>query len=166
MLAQVVASQASGFRRGTRSDPWVAKMNLAELYRRQGKYDPSPSPLFLQAFAARRRALGEEHPATLTAETGLAVVYRWEGRFAEAEPLNIKAVVGSCRVLGEEHRETLLRITSLGILYEEEAKYSEAEPLLTKVLPVDRRVLGAAHSITRLCETSIGPVAARATQLY
>ena len=129
-------------------------MNLAELYRREGKYSLA-EPLFPPVFAARRRALGEDDPSTMTAQTGLAVVYRWQGRFAEAEPINVKVLEASRRVLGEEHRETLLRMTTLGSLYLDEGKYSAAESLLAKALPLDRRVLGAANATTKLCETSL-----------
>jgi len=86
---------------------------------------------------------------------GLAILYRLEGRYAEAEPLNTKALEVERRTSGEEHPNTLSSMTALAALYQEERKYSEAEPLLTKTLEMDRRVLGPKHPTTATCLTSL-----------
>ena len=99
--------------------------------------------------------LGEEHPETLTNVLRLGMVYRQEGKYAEAEPLHITALEASQRVRGPEHADTLAAMAALAILYQEQGKYSEAEPLLTKALETSRRVLGPAHATTRSCAVSL-----------
>jgi tetratricopeptide (TPR) repeat protein len=86
---------------------------------------------------------------------GLAILYRLEGKYTEAEPLSTEAFETQRRVLGEEHPSTLSSMTALAAVYQEEGKYSEAEPLLTKALEMDRRVLGPKHSTTGTCLTSL-----------
>jgi Tetratricopeptide repeat len=50
-----------------------------------------------------RRALGPEHPDTLTSMANLASTYRIQGRWAEAEKLFVQVMETSKTVLGPEH---------------------------------------------------------------
>jgi eukaryotic-like serine/threonine-protein kinase len=86
--------------------------------------------------------LGEENPDTLNSMHNLAVLYRDEGKYAQAEPLFTRVLEVRRRVLGQEHPRTLNTMLTLAMLYRDQGKYTQAEQLVTKVLDVRRRVLG------------------------
>ena len=46
-----------------------------------------PSHSITKVLEVRRRVLGEEHPDTLISMNNLAVLYRDQGKYAQAEPL-------------------------------------------------------------------------------
>jgi len=102
-----------------------AMNDLADLYRRQGKYALA-EPLFLQALERQRRLYGGEHPDTLALMDGLAILYRLEGKYAEAEPLNTKA--SRSNAAPRARTPNTLSSMTLWRLVQEEGKYSEAEP--------------------------------------
>jgi len=101
-----------------------------------------------RAFDLRRRALGPEHPDTLTSMYGLAILYWRQGKYAEAEPLYTKVLEVRRRVLGPEHSDTLTTMTLLALLYADEGKFAQAEPLYTEALEAERRALGPEHPDT------------------
>jgi hypothetical protein len=57
------------------------------------------------------------HPHTLSSMNALAMLYKNEHKYAQAEPLSLMAVEGYRRVLGAEHPETLTAESNLAILY-------------------------------------------------
>ena len=60
--------------------------------------------------------------------------YRYQGKYAQAEPLYTKVPEVRRRVLGELHPDTLSSTNSLALLYQDQGKYAKAEPLLTNVV--------------------------------
>src|SRR5262249_49614388 len=64
-----------------------------------------------------RRVLGNEHMTTLIAVNNLALIYRAEKRYKEAEPLYFENVEGSRRIYGSEHPETVVGIVNLAGLH-------------------------------------------------
>jgi tetratricopeptide (TPR) repeat protein len=78
----------------------------------------------------------------------LGVLYRLEGRYAEAEPLLTNSLETRRRVQGFEHPDTLGTVDDLAALRESQGKYAEAEALLVSTLDARRRVLGPANPDT------------------
>ncbi len=62
-------------------------------------------------------ASGEEHPDIATSYNNLAVLYKSQGRYAEAEPLSKQALALKQRLLGEEHLNVVLSYNKLAELY-------------------------------------------------
>ena len=85
--------------------------------------------LFAQVMETRKRALGEEHPDTLTSMANLASTYRNQGRWKEAEELQAKELKICSRVLGEEHPSTLTSMANLASMYRNQGRWKEAEEL-------------------------------------
>jgi hypothetical protein len=56
--------------------------------------------------SSQRRALGDEHPSTLSSIFNFACHLRDQGKRAEALELSRQALAGRRRVLGEGHPET------------------------------------------------------------
>ncbi len=57
--------------------------------------------------------LGTDDPNTLGSHSLLALTYRYQGRWMDAEELEVQVLETSSRVLGEEHPDTLTRIANL-----------------------------------------------------
>ena len=61
----------------------------------------------------RLKILGEEHPDTLKSISNLALIYRNQGRWKEAEELQVRVMEIRKRMLGEEHPGTLTSMNNL-----------------------------------------------------
>jgi len=109
----------------------------------------------------QRRALGEAHPDTLLSANNLAALYRYQGKYAQAEALYTKAVDGRRRALGEQNPDTLVSRNDLAAMYESQGKYEQAEALFAEVLEARRRVLGPDHPVTSSTLASVGRVRLR-----
>jgi tetratricopeptide (TPR) repeat protein len=57
------------------------------------------------------------------------VLYRAQGKYAQAEPLYKRALAIREQQLGEMHPSTATSLNNLALLYTEQGKYAEAEPL-------------------------------------
>jgi len=75
----------------------------------------------------------------------LGVVYRTEGKFAQAEMLQNKVLEANRRVLGEEHPFTLLSMINVAVLYRDQGEYAKAEQLMVKAVDLQSRVLSEEH---------------------
>ena len=90
----------------------------------------------------RRRVLGPEHADTLDSQNSLAVILKYQGRLADAEPLYRRTLEAMRRTLGIEDRATLSSINNLAVLLRNLDKLDEAETLHREALGTLRRVLG------------------------
>jgi tetratricopeptide (TPR) repeat protein len=88
---------------------------LAGLYEGQGKYVEAES-LYVKCLEARRAALGENHPHTLTSMNGLAWLYQSQGKYVEAESLYVKCLEARTAALGENHPDTLQSMKGLALV--------------------------------------------------
>jgi hypothetical protein len=61
----------------------------------------------------REKALGKEHPDTLTSVNNLAVVLQDQRKYKQAEEMNRRALEGREKVLEKEHPGTLTSVYSL-----------------------------------------------------
>ncbi len=92
--------------------------------------------------------LGPEHPDTLSSLNNLAILYKNQGKYEQAEPLYQRALATYERVLGPEHPDTLNTVNNLALLYADQGKYELAEPLYQRALTTYERVLGPEHPNT------------------
>ena len=113
----------------------------------KGNYDIAEN-MNRQALDAYGKALGLEHPSTLTSMANLALTYRNQGRWKEAEELDVQVMEIRKRVLGEEHPSTLTSMANLASTYRNQGRWKEAEELQAKELEICKRVLGEEHPST------------------
>jgi tetratricopeptide (TPR) repeat protein len=66
--------------------------------------------------ALRRQLLGEEHPDVAASLNNLALLYKSQGRYSEAEPLYIQALDICERRLGANHPNTVTTRDNLAYL--------------------------------------------------
>ena len=73
------------------------------------------------------KALGPEHSSTLDTIHNLGILYKDQGKLAEAEVMYEQALAGYEKALGPEHISMLRTINNLGLLYQQQGKQAEAE---------------------------------------
>jgi tetratricopeptide (TPR) repeat protein len=95
------------------------------------------------------KALGAEHTSTLDAVTCLGILYRDQGKLAEAEEMYMRALQGHENALGAEtvatYRPALNTVANLGYLYRDQAKLAEAEFMFSRALVGFQTTLGPSH---------------------
>ena len=77
----------------------------------------------------RMHGLGEEHPGTFTNMANLAVIYKVQKQWIEAEALEVLVMEKTKHALGEEHPDTLTSIENPALTYKEQGQLKEAEAL-------------------------------------
>ena len=75
----------------------------------------------------------------------LALLYKSQGRYSEAEPLCLQALEIGRRSLPEDHPNLVIHLNNLAELYRDQGRYSEAEPLYLQAVEIDRRSLPEDH---------------------
>ena len=103
---------------------------------------------YRRAVIGRTKALGANHPDTLSSINGLAVALHFQGRYEEAEKLYRSALEGREIVLKRDHRDVLESAAFLGEVLEFQEKYEEAEVLCRRALEGRKEVLGPYHPDT------------------
>jgi tetratricopeptide (TPR) repeat protein len=91
------------------------------------------------------RTLGREHPSTLISVGSLALLYKSQGRYDEAEPLFLRALEASEHTLGHDHLTTNRARYAYALALLELKRNSEAASLLTATLGIERTTLGDDH---------------------
>ena len=81
---------------------------------------------------------GEEHPDTLESKNDLAVLYKQQARYDEAEPLLLEALEGRRLKLGDGYPHTLESWNNLIELYEVWGKPEKAKQWRAKLPDKDR----------------------------
>ncbi|MCA9283693.1 MAG: serine/threonine protein kinase, partial [Phycisphaerales bacterium] len=109
-----------------------------------------------QSLAARREALGDDHPETLMSINGMGALLRAEGRLAAAEPYLREALERRRRVLGDDHSDTLGSINNLGTMLQDQGRFDEAEPFCRAALEARRRIFGDDHPDTLRSLNNLG----------
>jgi tetratricopeptide (TPR) repeat protein len=75
----------------------------------------------------------------------LAELYRFQGRYSEAEPLLVRSLSIREQRLGADHPDVAQSFNNLAALYESQGRYTKAEPLLVRSLSIVEQQLGANH---------------------
>jgi tetratricopeptide (TPR) repeat protein len=97
--------------------------------------------IYRELIEGRRRILGADHPDTLAAMSGLAMVIARD-RPAEGEKLLRDVVDGFQRRLGAEHPETLKATSKLASAIQRQGRYGEAARLYDETARLQRKALG------------------------
>jgi len=76
---------------------------------------------------------------------GLAGLYRFQGRYNDAEPLLLQSLYIRKRQLGNDHPDVATSLNNLALLYESQGQYNDAEPLFLQSLDIYKCQLGNDH---------------------
>ena len=69
--------------------------------------------MYQQALAGKEKALGPNHTSTLDTVNNLGVLYRDQGKLAQAEQMYRRALMGFQKSLGLEHPSTVLVMNNM-----------------------------------------------------
>jgi tetratricopeptide (TPR) repeat protein len=95
-----------------------------------------------RALALRRRALGPDHPDTLTSMNNLARSYYEAGRLDESLSLSEEALPRLRSRLGAGHIDTLDALNNLASAYQATGRFADAVPLFEDLVAQRRSRLG------------------------
>ncbi|KAJ5810113.1 uncharacterized protein N7503_002331 [Penicillium pulvis] len=96
----------------------------------------------------RLKVLGLEDKETLDSTIMLAVAYRREGNWREAEQLFIQVLETRKSKLGADHLDTLTSMANLALTFWNQGRWEEAEQLLKQVMETHKTKLGTSHPST------------------
>jgi tetratricopeptide (TPR) repeat protein len=99
--------------------------------------------------------LGAEHPRTLAARHGMALVLTVGGEHIEAQAELLAVLDARRRILGDEHPETLIARHNMAIELRDRGDFAEAQAEFLAVLDVQRRILGDEHPDTLTTRHSV-----------
>jgi Tetratricopeptide repeat len=94
------------------------------------------------------KALGPDHTSTLSTVNNLRILYRDQGKMAEAEEMYQRALVGKEKALGPDHKSMLSTVNNLGNLYRDQRKIVAAEEMYQRALAGYEKALGLDHTST------------------
>jgi tetratricopeptide (TPR) repeat protein len=127
-------------------------LQLGNIYQRRLNQGEAPDYQQEQNLAIRyyRQAIDLQTELNLETDLGsslnqLALLYKSQGRYDEAEPLYLQALELSKRLLGDNHPDVATSLNNLAYLYESQGRYDEAEPLYLQALELDKRLWGDNH---------------------
>ena len=106
------------------------------------------SVIYQEVIPLLRDRLGPDHPSTLIAESGAAVVAQTLGLVEEAESLLREVLASSERVRGPEHADTFGAANNLARLLTHTRRFDEARTIYTRVVAGVERALGPFHRNT------------------
>src|SRR5438094_749942 len=118
--------------------------NLAELYRRQGKY-PQAGWLLRRALGITKKAKGSHHPQVASIVNNLGTFYATTGRMDAAERMFRRALILRERTLGPDSLEVASSLDNLALLYHDEDHFQDAVQLHRRALAIRERALGPSH---------------------
>ncbi|KAG8744012.1 hypothetical protein FRC10_010991 [Ceratobasidium sp. 414] len=120
---------------------------FAEVYKENGQWREE-GRIWRHVVDARKQALGELHPDTLTSMNNLASTYSNQGRWNEAEALQMQVLHARKQTLGELHSDTLTSMNNLALTYQNQGRWNDAEALQVQVLDEKKQTLGELHPDT------------------
>jgi len=120
----------------------AAYFGRGTVYYEQGSFQEALKDL--QQALALMQASGDRLGEASTLNK-LALLYRAQGRFSEAEPLFQQALKIYQTALGATHPNVASVLVNLALLYQAQGRFSEAEPLFQQALKIYQTALGATH---------------------
>jgi tetratricopeptide (TPR) repeat protein len=112
-----------------------------------GKYEEAETML-RHALESIEKALGLEHPDTLTSVSLLGLVLERQDKYEEAETMLRHVLESREKALGLEHPDTLTSFSHLGFVFYQQGKYEEAEAMHHRALE-SKNALGLEHPATK-----------------
>src|SRR5207302_429936 len=152
---------------GAQQDRWEESISRSFSFQQQGNYAQAVQ-WAQEALRAAEATFGSEHINVATSLNALAVLYKDQGKYAEAEPLFRRALAiwekvrgsgesaeaeplyhGALVVrkgaMGAEHLEVANTLDSLALLYRDQRQNVQAEPLFRRALAILEKALGPGH---------------------
>jgi tetratricopeptide (TPR) repeat protein len=91
----------------------------------------------------------QQQDAVANSLNNLALLYKSQGRYNDAEPLYLQSLDIRKRQLGNYHPDVATSLNNLALLYESQENYLEAENLAQQALVIYQQKLGNEHPSTQ-----------------
>ena len=104
--------------------------------------------MYVRALRGKEKAWGLEHTSTLDTVNNLAVLYKSQGKMAEAEEMYVRALRGYEKALQSETIPALNTVYNLGLLYCDQGRMEQAKTMLHRAVLGRQKVLGPHHPYT------------------
>ena len=88
--------------------------------------------------AVDEKALGLEHPSVATTLYNLAMVYRSQRQYTQAEPLYNRALAIREKALGPDHHDVATILNHLAGIYHIQGQDTQAEPLYKRAETINK----------------------------
>ena len=115
-------------------DRWRSQQDNAQAAVQQARY-PEATAMFLTA-VQQARALGKDDIRLAESLNGLAQVYRYQQKYAEAEPAARQSLAIMERALGSRHETLIPSLLNLAGIARVREQYAEAEQHYRRILAV------------------------------
>ncbi|CAI7637422.1 unnamed protein product [Penicillium pancosmium] len=102
----------------------------------------------LESRKQRVKLLGAEDKTALQSTEMLAIAYRSQRRWEEAEQLQVQVIETRKTKLGHDHPDTLNSMHNLASTYRKQGRWEEAEQLFVQVMETTKAKLGEDHPDT------------------
>ena len=109
-----------------------------------------PELLLVRALAIYEQHLGPQHPDTAACLTNLALLYRAQGKYAQAQILYERALAIDTKTYGAKHLTVAADLNNLAGLHYQQRKYGKAELLYQRALAIYEQELGAEHPTSQI----------------
>jgi serine/threonine protein kinase len=130
---------------------------LAYIMIEQGK-SASAERLLRETIDSEQRALGPEHPTTLTGKRFLAFALQSQGQYDEADKIQRPVLDAMRRILGREHIETLLATNEMANITKDKGDLPAAEKLYREAMETSRRLFGPEDQNTLLATSNLAAI--------
>jgi len=130
---------------------------LADAYRLAGNHEEALK-LYASTIEEQKRALGDQHLATLGTISCLGNLHRRMGNYSESEFCFNHCLLNYEQLLGSEHPDFLATLDSLGLLYGLMGYYERSEFMHKTCLETKKRILGLSHQSTLISQGNLGNI--------
>lgn len=125
----------------------IGKVNLGEIYRRQGRLADA-EPLLVEALETGRDAFCPENPKLLYFRVDAALLYAEVGKPELAEALYRESLTATEQALGPDHPDVAANLNELAGMLVAQRRFEEARDLYRRALAIREQVFGADHPVT------------------
>jgi tetratricopeptide (TPR) repeat protein len=94
------------------------------------------------------------------------LLYRDQGKYAEAEPLHVRALAIREKALGPDDPDVADSLNNLGLIYDGQGRSAEAEPLFQRALAILKKASGPDHPNAIIVRERIGSNLGTAVTLF
>ncbi|KAJ6095554.1 hypothetical protein N7486_006300 [Penicillium sp. IBT 16267x] len=127
---------------------WAGLLYKGAWYARECGNIPDSREMASMSREQRIKILGLEDEETLNSTAMLAVAYRLEGGWREAEQLEVQVMETRKTKLGVDHPDTLTSMANLASTFWDQGRWEEAEQLEVQVMETSKTKLGVDHPDT------------------
>ena len=130
------------------SDILNESRSLGDVYRRHGRHNQALE-WYQRVLVGQEKALGVDHPSTLTAVHTMASVFDNQGQYEKALEWYGRALAGREEALGVDHPSTLTTVNNMALVFDRQGQYEKALEWFGRALAGREKALGVAHPFTQ-----------------